>query len=220
MEFLNSIIQGDCRQVLQTFPSLSVDLVVTDPPYLVNYRDRSGRTVKNDGGETGILSAFSDMYRVLKPNSICVSFYGWNRADEFFKAWREAGFRPVAHIVWKKDYTSKAAFVQYRHEQAYVLAKGNPQLPAKPIEDVQPWAYSGNRAHPTEKAVSILQPIIRSFSRPGAIVLDPFSGSGSTAVAAALCGRSYVGVELEADYCAHARTRLAGAAKYAVRKPT
>ncbi len=214
MEFLNRIIQGDCRQILKALPSQSVDFVLTDPPYLVNYRDRSGRTVKNDGGSADFLSAFSDLYRVMKPNSFCVSFYGWNRVDEFFSAWRTAGFRPVAHIVWQKDYTSSARFVQYRHEQAYVLAKGNPGRPARPLADVQAWEYSGNRSHPTEKAVTILKPVIQAFSKPGAVVLDPFSGSGSTAVAAALCGRRYVGIELEGRYCQLARKRLAGAASY------
>ena len=76
---VNQIVQGDCVQVLKTLPSASVDLVVTDPPYLVNYRDRSGRTVKNDnGGSAGVLAAFSDAYRVLKPHSFCVCFYGMN----------------------------------------------------------------------------------------------------------------------------------------------
>ena len=45
---VNQIVQGDCVQVLKPCRTQSVDLVVTDPPYLVNYRDRSGRTVKND----------------------------------------------------------------------------------------------------------------------------------------------------------------------------
>ncbi|PZR93895.1 MAG: DNA methylase, partial [Hyphomicrobiales bacterium] len=72
--------------------------------------------------------------------------------------------------------------------------------------------------HPTEKAVGILRPLIHAFSKPGDIVLDPFAGSGSTAVAAALSGRRYIGIELEGHYCRHARTRLAGAARYAVRK--
>jgi site-specific DNA-methyltransferase (adenine-specific) len=214
----NEIIQGDCVQLLKTYPSKSVDLVVTDPPYLVNYKDRTGRTVRNDGGSGDFLTSFSDIYRVLKPDSFCVCFYGWNRVDEFFRAWRQAGFRPVGHIVWQKDYTSSAGFLQYQHEQAYLLAKGSPARPAKPIGDVQPWEYSGNRSHPTEKAVGILRPIIRSFSKPGDIVLDPFSGSGSTAVAAALSGRRYVGIELEAHYCRQARTRLAGATRYATRK--
>ncbi len=184
-----------------------------------NYRDRSGRTVKNDnGGSAGVLAAFSDAYRVLKPNSFCVCFYGWNRVDEFFSAWRKAGFRPVGHIVWQKDYSSSTGFMQYRHEQAYLLVKGNPDRPGKPIADVRPWEYSGNRAHPTEKAVSILTPLIQAFSKRGDLVLDPFSGSGSTAVASLLSGRRYIGIELEDRYCRQSRTRLAGAAKYAARK--
>jgi hypothetical protein len=99
-------------------------------PRCVNYRDRSGRTVKNDnGGSAGVLAAFSDAYRVLKPDSFCVCFYGWNRVDEFFGAWRQAGFRPVGHVVWQKDYASSSGFLQSRHEQAYLLIKGNPDRP-------------------------------------------------------------------------------------------
>jgi adenine-specific DNA-methyltransferase len=64
--------------------------------------------------------------------------------------------------------------------------------------------------HPTEKAVSVLQPLIRSFSRPGDLVLDPFSGSGSTLVAAALSGRRYFGIDLETKYVELARRRVAG----------
>jgi len=215
MKHLNEIVQGDCVQVLKALPSNSVDLVITDPPYLVNYRDRSGRTVANDGGNAAFLAAFTDLYRVMKPNSFCVCFYGWNRVDDFFAAWRQAGFRPVGHIVWKKAYASNARFLSYRHEQAYLLAKGNPRRPAKPLPDVQPWEYSGNKAHPTEKAVEILRPLVQAFSKPGDIVLDPFSGSGSTAVAAAFSGRSFIGIELDGRYCRHARARLAGAARYA-----
>jgi site-specific DNA-methyltransferase (adenine-specific) len=100
------------------------------------------------------------------------------------------------------------------HEQAYVLAKGRPAFPDKPLDDVQPWQYTGNRAHPTEKAVSILVPLIESFSKPGDLVIDPFAGSGSTAVAAALADRRYCGIEIEESYCDLARKRLAGAQRY------
>jgi site-specific DNA-methyltransferase (adenine-specific) len=214
----NQIVQGDCVEVLKSLPDSTVDLVVTDPPYLVNYRDRSGRSVRNDSGDPAFLSAFSDLYRVLKPDSFCVCFYGWNRVDLFFSAWREAGFRPVGHIVWQKDYASSAGFVEYRHEQAYLLAKGNPARPEKPLADVQPWTYTGNRVHPTEKSVRILRPLIETFSSPGDIVLDPFAGSGSTAVATSLSGRRYIGIELEETYCNLARKRLAGVARYTDRK--
>lgn len=214
----NQIIQGDCTTVLKTIPDASVDFVLTDPPYGVRYKDRNGRTILNDDSLPAILGAFTDLYRVLKPDSFCVSFYGWNKVDAFFSAWTNAGFRPVGHIVWPKKYASSNSFLQARHEQAYLLVKGRPAKPEKPLKDIQPWEYTGNKAHPTEKAVSILTPLIQSFSKPGDLVLDPFSGSGSTSVAAALAGRRYVGIELEPKYCDHARTRLAGVSRYADQK--
>jgi DNA modification methylase len=211
MNMLNQqVIQGDCKAVLQTLPNESVDFVLTDPPYLVRYKDRSGRTIANDDNSGSVLSAFNDLYRVLKPNTFCVSFYGWNSVAVFFEAWKRAGFAAVGHIVWHKGYASRRGFLNARHEQAYVLVKGRPGRPAQPLDDVQPWEYSGNVVHPTEKAVSVLQPLIRSFSRPGDLVLDPFSGSGSTLVAAALSGRRYFGIDLETKYVEIARRRVAG----------
>jgi site-specific DNA-methyltransferase (adenine-specific) len=211
------ILHGDCARILPTLANESVDMVLTDPPYGVRYRDRHGRTIANDDDLSPVLGAFADLYRVLRPDSLCVCFYGWNRVDEFFAAWTAAGFYPVGHVVWHKSYASSRRFLQARHEQAYLLAKGRPRPPPEPVPDVQPWEYSGNRSHPTEKAVGILKPLIRSFTRPGDLVLDPFSGSGSTAVAAALTGRRYLGIELEARYCAVARARLAGVARYRTR---
>jgi len=208
------ILHGDCAHILPTLAAGSADLILTDPPYGVRYRDRHGRTIANDDDLGPVLSAFTDLYRVLKPDSLCICFYGWNRIDEFFAAWTAAGFYPVGHVVWHKRYASSRRFLQARHEQAYLLAKGRPRPPPEPVPDVQPWEYSGNRSHPTEKAVSILKPLIRSFSRPGDLVLDPFSGSGSTAVAAALSGRRYLGIELEERYCAVARARLAGVERF------
>lgn len=180
------------------------------------YRDRLGRTIANDSEPESVLGAFVYIHRVLKPDTFCVSFYGWSRVAAFFQAWSEAGFRAVGHLVWHKSYASRRGFLRAHHEQAYLLAKGFPATPDDPIEDVQPWEYTGNRAHPTEKAVSTLVPLIESFSQPGALVLDPFAGSGSTLVAAALCGRKYIGIELENGYCRHARRRFAGLGERAI----
>ena len=93
-------------------------------------------------------------------------------------------------------------------EQAYVLAKGRPNRPARPLPDVLPWYYTGNRLHPTQKPVPSLKPIIEAFTRPGDVVLDPFCGSGSTLLAAKLLGRRYIGIELDARHCRTAKARL------------
>jgi DNA modification methylase len=214
----NRVLEGDCTQLLKTLPTESVDLVVTDPPYFVRYRDRMGRTIANDAHPASVVGAFVDLYRVLKPNTFCISFYGWNRVDALFRVWRRAGFRPVGHLVWHKGYASSTGYLRTRHEQAYLLAKGQPAKPAEPLDDVRPWVYSGNVRHPTEKSVSVLQPLIESFSKRGDLVLDPFAGSGSTLVAAARVGRRYLGIELESRYCELIRERLEAIARPATNR--
>ncbi len=206
----NQIICGESANLLKQVPEGSIDLVVTDPPYLCRYKDRDGRTLANDDNAGAVLPVFDEIYRVMKPNSYCISFYGWNAVAAFTDKWASLGFHTVGHFVWHKPYVSKTGFARYCHESAFLLAKGYPRQPDNPISDVQPWEYSGNKAHPTEKAVSVIAPLIRSFSKPNDLVLDPFLGSGTTAVAAALNGRDYIGIELEQHYCDHANRRLAG----------
>ena len=206
---LNGVTRGDCVDVMKEMPSGSVDFIVTDPPYLVRYVDRSGRSVKNDDNDAWINPAFAQMHRVLKDNSFCVSFYAWNKADRFIEAWKEAGFRMAGHVVFTKKYSSSARFMQYQHEQAYLLVKGNPVAPANPPPDVIPWTYTGNRLHPTQKPVGIFTPLLEAFTKPGDVVLDPFAGSGSTLVAARDMGRRFVGIELDEAHHRTASTRLA-----------
>jgi site-specific DNA-methyltransferase (adenine-specific) len=110
--------------------------------------------------------------------------------------------------VFRKSYTTKARFFKYQHEQAYLLAKGDPQVPKNPLSDVQRFLYTGNKLHPTQKAVMSLAPIIRAYSLPGDVVLDAFCGSASTCAAALLTGRSYIGVELDDSYFQQAAERM------------
>jgi DNA modification methylase len=204
----NRIFHGDCIEVMRQMPANSVDFILTDPPYLVNYRDRSGRTIQNDVDESWLKPAMAEAYCVLKQDRVAVMFYGWTKIDAFFEAWRGAGFQPVGHIVFRKSYSSKSRFLLYQHEQAFLLAKGRPTLPKQPLGDVMDMPYSGNKLHPTQKPVPALAQLIRSFSLPGETVLDPFAGSGSTCAAALLTGRRYIGMEMDDTYFQHASERL------------
>jgi adenine-specific DNA-methyltransferase len=205
----NIIIQADCTKAMTDLESGSVDFVLTDPPYLVDYRSRDGRSVANDDNAGWLRPAFSQIYRLLKPASFCVSFYAWNRVHLFMAAWREAGFRPVGHIVFRKRYASSARFLRYEHEVAYLLAKGDVQPPAQPIPDVIEFRYTGNKLHPTQKPTAALTPLISAFCPPGGVVLDPFAGSGSTLVAAKQLGRRFIGFEIDAQHHCTATARLA-----------
>lgn len=206
---LNHLHLGDCTQIMRLIPDNSVDLIVTDPPYLVNYRSRDGRTIAGDVNGDWLKPACAEMFRVLRHNRFVISFYGWNHADKFITAWRAAGFRIVGHFVFAKHYASRRGFTEARHECAYLLAKGNPQTPAHALPDVMPWGkYTGNRLHPTQKPLEILRPLIKSFSDIGDVVLDPFAGSGSTLLAARQLHRSWIGIEMDATYHRHAANRL------------
>ena len=207
---INRIIHGDCVNVLPGFAPESVQFILTDPPYLVRYRPRDGRAVPNDSGDTWLKPAFVEMYRVLQPDAFCFTFYGWPHADRFMQAFRAAGFRPVGHFSFPKHYSSSVGHVRCHHECGYLLAKGNPGRPRKPLADVIAWTENtGNKLHPTQKPTTVLLPLIDTYCPPGATVLDPFAGSGSTLLAARMLGRSFLGVELDARYHATATKRLA-----------
>lgn len=75
---------------------------------------------------------------------------------DYWETWCEAEFRVIEHLVFRKQYCSQSRFLGYQHEQAYLLAKGRPKLPAQPISDV----LERNKMHPTRKPVSVLMPLI------------------------------------------------------------
>jgi site-specific DNA-methyltransferase (adenine-specific) len=206
--FTNTLINGDCIQVMRQIPAQSVDFILTDPPYLVNLRDRSGRTLQNDTDSGWLKPAMAQAHRLLKNDSLMLCFYGWSRANRFIDAWNDAGFRLAGHMVFVKRYASKTRFLRYQHEQAYLLAKGNPSLPSCAISDVQSFEYTGNALHPTQKPLPSLARIIQAFTRPGDLVLDCFCGSVSTCAAALLSGRRFLGIELDAEYFRLASARI------------
>ena len=128
--WLDRVTRGDCLDVLPKLPSGCVDLVVTDPPYVVRYRPRNGQTVHNDDNSEWLEPAFAQIARVLRPDSFCVSFYGWPEADRFLSVWKRCGLRPVSHFVWIKDYASRKGYTESRHEMAYLLAKEVREFPS------------------------------------------------------------------------------------------
>jgi len=204
-----TILRNTILKALPMLPDQSVDFILTDPPYLVSYKPRDGRTVSGDDDAAWLKPSFAQLYRVLKADGFCFSFYGWPHADRFMEAFRAAGFRPVGHFSFPKGYTSSVGHVRCQHECGYLLAKGNPSRPRQPLGDVISWSdNTGNKLHPTQKPVSVLLPLIETYSAPQDTVLDPFAGSGSSLIAAKMLGRAYIGIELDARYHGIAKQRL------------
>lgn len=99
----NIVIHGDCIPVMAGMPEESVDFVLTDPPYICGYRDRLNRTIANDTHADWLVPAFREVYRLMKPDTLCISFYGWTATEAFLAAWTAAGFRRVGHLVFCKS---------------------------------------------------------------------------------------------------------------------
>ena len=148
--------------------------MLTDPPYLVHYRDRSGRRVINDDNDAWLKPAFRRSTASSEPTAFAYFPYGWNKVDTFMAAWREAGFAVVGHIVFRKHYASSAGiFLTTSTSQPTCWRRASRPCPHRPVPDVLDWQYSGNRLHPTQKPVQSLKPLISAFTKPGDVVLDP-----------------------------------------------
>ena len=76
---MSRFIMGDCVRVMATFPGNAVDFILTDPPYLVGFRDRQGRTIAGDKTAEWLQPACNEMYRVPKQGALMVGLNGWNR---------------------------------------------------------------------------------------------------------------------------------------------
>lgn len=90
---MSRFVLGNCIDVMARIPDNAIDFILTDPPYLVGFRDRFGRTIAGDKTDEWLQPACNEMYRVLKKDALMVSFYGWNRVDRFMAAWKNAGYR-------------------------------------------------------------------------------------------------------------------------------
>lgn len=200
---------GDCLEIMPLL--LNVDLVVTDPPYLVdwqsNRREVRHGLIENDNSEEWLKPAFKTIYDLMANNSLCISFYGWPEMDKFAIAWKEAGFDLKSHFVFIKNNIGLGWFTRGQHEQACLLSKGSPDKPTKaPSDVIQAWDGTGNEYHPTQKPVGSMKAVIMPYTSQ--LVLDPFSGSGTTLVACKELKRNGIGIEINEKYCQIAKTRL------------
>lgn len=206
-----TVFHGNCCDVLEQLTAESFDLVLTDPPYLVGYTGRWDSTqeeIHGDSDPSWLHPAFSQVWRVLKADSLCLSFYGWPCADEFLGCWKALGFRPVSLFVFLKSRWGFGHFTRARQEQAYLLAKGHPPRPQNPISDVLSWEQESRLLHPNQKPLGAISKLISTYAGPGTRVLDPFCGSGTTLLAARSIGLPAVGIEIEERYCELIAMRL------------
>lgn len=226
---LNYIGNCDCLDGLKNVQDDSVDLVVTDPPY----RLVAGGSTKGGINNSGILKqqprqviqkgmvfkhnsiVFADwipeVYRVLKTGSHCYIMTNGRNLSELQRECEKSRLIYQNLLVWDKQNVTPSKWYMHRCEFILMLRKGK----AKNINNMgMPSLLSiqnnvGRKVHPTEKPVDLMQILVENSTQVGDVVLDPFMGSGTTAVACLKTGRNYIGFELDEKYHAIAMQRIA-----------
>lgn len=212
---LNKIYQGDCLEVMKGMLDASVDLIVTDPPYGMDYQS-SWRTDKFakialDKDLSWFPEFAKEAYRVLKDNTHIYVFCNDYAISAFRTELENVKFKTKRTLVWlKNNHTSGDLEGDYGNKTEFILyaQKGRKELNGKRDTNVLTFDRVVNLRHPTEKPVALIGFLIKKSSDKDALVLDPFVGSGTTAEAAMRLGRKFIGIELDGTYCEVARNRL------------
>lgn len=233
-EFLNKNICGDVIEVLRKMPDESVDLVVTSPPY--NLKNSTGNGMKDGRGGKWSKAALMNGYEDHGDNMPHDEYAAWQReclremlrvtkedgAVFYNHKWRvQAGLLqdrqdivsefPVRQIIiWRRKggINFNAGYFLPTYEVIYLLAKPKFKLAPKAnaYGDVWEFGQEFKNPHPAPFPVELIERIIGSTNAQ--IVLDPFMGSGTTAIAAMNLGRDWIGIELSKKYCDMADERV------------
>ena len=214
----NNIYKMDCLDGLREMlrGGVRADCVITDPPYLIEYKTRRRtdkdhkfcKTIQNDDNPQLIIDLIPLLYDVMKDNTPLYMFCGSDKID-FFKSEVDKYFTVKNIIVWDKgNHTAGDLFAQYgkRYEFIIYANKGRaPFVEGMPrYEDI--WAFnrvsSNKQIHQNQKPTNLLSRIINQHTKKGDLILDPFAGSCSTAVAAHNLQRDYIGFEIDDEYYA------------------
>jgi DNA modification methylase len=190
--------------------SETVQLVVTDPPYNVDYEGEAGK-IQNDNMSAEafynfIHKAYRNMYEVMQAGAGIYIFHAETEAYNFIKAFRETGFHHSSTCVWvKQSFIVGRSDYQWQHEPIlYGWKEGAPHKWYSDRSQSTVWEYdrpTKSELHPTMKPVQLCAyPIINS-SKEGDIVLDAFGGSGSTLIACEQTGRICRMIEIDEKFC-------------------
>jgi len=232
---LNQIKNMDCMEYLKTLPDKSVDLVVTDPPYNVsqksNIKYKDFNVVKNFGAwDFGFdpEPVLAELKRVLKPNGQMFVFCSTAQISQYMAIFQKGWFfrnllvwyktNPAPRIsktnfVFANEYILYAINENVRPSDATFNFLGHKEMHNTMITSALQGKErlknsEGKSAHPTQKPLSILKKLILIGSNEGDVVLDPFMGVGSTAVACKELGRKWLGCELDEKYWKEGEKRV------------
>ena len=210
------LYNDDCFKVFEELiaNNVEVDCILTDPPYGIDFvsgrRKEKYNKIKNDTSLEFLNNFFFKCNEILKKNSHIYCFCSWHNVDKF-KVEFEKYFNLKNIIIWEKNvhgtgdlkgsYAPKYEFVLFGH-------KGRKLINGKRIPDIIQAKKSGNKLHPTQKPIDLLEIFIEKSTNENDTVFDGFMGSGSTGIACLNTKRNFIGIEIDSDYFNVAKNRI------------
>lgn len=195
----NKITFGDSIQEIKNLPDCSIDLVVSDPPYQIT---KSAIDFKLDKVKASWY--FNELFRVLKNDSNAYIMTNATHLHEFLNEAEKAGFKLQNLLVWEKQNKVPNSYYMRNNEFTLFLTKGKPKTiintNSKQLHKFYNKVGHDNKLHPTEKPLDLMRLYIENSSSVGDLILDPFAGSGTTAVACIETGRNFITFELDEEY--------------------
>lgn len=221
--------KGDCLEVIKEIPNKSVDLIIIDPPYNINYCEFDKNII-----DYNILC--KEFKRVLKENGGLVVFQGWSNVcktkeiiEQYFKLkdWiiydrikgrgtRKSLVSTREDILWfvnnEKEYTYNKIPSKIKKKTMGMGEKNGCEYRAlsnvwTDISPIVPWSKERTK-HPTQKPVELLARCIKLWSDSENVILDCFMGSGTTGVACKILNRNFIGIEINEEYFEIAQNRI------------
>ena len=225
---------GDCVELMDKMPVGSIDLIVTSPPY--NIKNSTGNGLKNGSGgkwpQAALLEGYTDhndamphdeyvawqrrclqaMMRVLRQDGAIFYNHKWRIQGGLLQDRNDIleGFPLRQIIIWHRrgGINFNPGYFLPTYEVIYLIANPGFQLAPKANAQGDVWSIpqEANNPHPAPFPVELAQRCIESTHAQ--IVLDPFMGSGSTAIAAEAARRDWIGIDISGEYCKVARERI------------
>ena len=220
-----------CFDFLPSIDSKSVDLILIDPPYEIsretNFQngeltgtDTDRFRISMDFGDwdknfTNLEEVFKQGYRILKDGGTMICFYDLWKIETIKRYYENNKFKQIRFIEWLKTnpvpINSKINYLSNAREIAVLgVKKSKPTFNSSYDNGVYqyPICHDKGRFHPTQKPLELIKELIIKHSNEGDVVLDCFSGSGTTGVAAIQTNRQFIGCEINPEYYEQSKKRI------------
>jgi len=233
-DFINKIIQGNSLEVMKQIPDNSIELIVTSPPY--NLKNSTGNGMKDGRGgkwsNAALINGYThhndcmphdeyvqwqrdcltEMLRIIPENGAIFYNHKWRVQGGLLQDRQDivSGFPVRQIIIWRRrgGINFNPGYFLPTYEVIYLIAKPKFRLAPKANRHGDVWEFKQEQKnpHPAPFPVALIDRIISSTTAE--TVLDPFMGSGTTAIAALMNNRNYVGIDISPEYCDLAETRI------------